>query len=277
MVLSDGPINEMQATFSTVQWSMFKISIWAEWMSLISRTFLNTWSWLVVEPTPLKNMLIKLDHETPNKGTKQQKSLKNHFSGHGSWQTPPLSSLLEAEAGAIVGIDCQEKSLTTSSASWSRRERRNGTGSCVFGLAFGSSFWGEKIPVAKDPKNGWYIWVFPKIGGKPPKWMVKIMEIPIEMDDLEGKPTIFENLHIYLGLIFMINVDKYTKTLNVWGYGMSSLTHTHITKMFFLNFSVETSATVSLNHQLGTDFERFGSWWIDCQLGFSDFGKTFEK
>ena len=27
--------------------------------------------------------------------------------------------------------------------------------------------------------------MFPKIGGKPPKWMVKIMENPIQMDDLE--------------------------------------------------------------------------------------------
>ena len=30
------------------------------------------------------------------------------------------------------------------------------------------------------------IWVFPKIGGKPPKWMVKIMENPIKIDDLGG-------------------------------------------------------------------------------------------
>ena len=29
--------------------------------------------------------------------------------------------------------------------------------------------------------------VNPKIGGKPPKWMVKIMESPIKMDDLGGK------------------------------------------------------------------------------------------
>ena len=29
-----------------------------------------------------------------------------------------------------------------------------------------------------------------------PKWMVKIMEIPIKMDDLGGKPTIFGNTHI---------------------------------------------------------------------------------
>ena len=35
------------------------------------------------------------------------------------------------------------------------------------------------------------IWVFPKIGGKPPKWMVKIMEKPIKMDDL-GVPLFLE-------------------------------------------------------------------------------------
>ena len=28
------------------------------------------------------------------------------------------------------------------------------------------------------------IWMFPKTGGKPPKWMVKIMKNPIKMDDL---------------------------------------------------------------------------------------------
>ena len=40
-----------------------------------------------------------------------------------------------------------------------------------------------------------YIWVFPKIGFFTPKWMVKIMENPIKMDDLGGKPTIFGNTH----------------------------------------------------------------------------------
>ena len=29
-----------------------------------------------------------------------------------------------------------------------------------------------------------HLGVEPKIGGKPPKWMVKIMENPIKMDDL---------------------------------------------------------------------------------------------
>jgi len=39
--------------------------------------------------------------------------------------------------------------------------------------------------------------VSPKIGGKPPKWMVKIMENPyFLMDDLGGTPTIFGNTHI---------------------------------------------------------------------------------
>ena len=33
--------------------------------------------------------------------------------------------------------------------------------------------------------------VEPKIGGKPPKWMVKIMESPIKMDDL-GIPLFLE-------------------------------------------------------------------------------------
>ena len=35
------------------------------------------------------------------------------------------------------------------------------------------------------------IWVFPKIGGNPPRWMVKIMENPIQMDDL-GVPLFLE-------------------------------------------------------------------------------------
>ena len=29
-----------------------------------------------------------------------------------------------------------------------------------------------------------------------PKWMVKIMDNPIKMDDLGGNPTIFGNIHI---------------------------------------------------------------------------------
>ena len=38
--------------------------------------------------------------------------------------------------------------------------------------------------------------MFPKIGGKTPKWMVKIMENPIKMDDLGVYTIIFGNIHI---------------------------------------------------------------------------------
>ncbi len=38
-------------------------------------------------------------------------------------------------------------------------------------------------------------WMFPKIGGKTPKWMVKIMENPIKMGWFGGTP-IFGNTHI---------------------------------------------------------------------------------
>ena len=43
-------------------------------------------------------------------------------------------------------------------------------------------------------KATFFIWVFPKIGVPQNGWF--IMEIPIEMDDLGGKPTIFGNPHI---------------------------------------------------------------------------------
>ena len=38
--------------------------------------------------------------------------------------------------------------------------------------------------------------------GGPPKSMVKIMENPIKMDDLGGKPTISGNIHIGLKRYF---------------------------------------------------------------------------
>ena len=42
-----------------------------------------------------------------------------------------------------------------------------------------------------------FIWGFPKIGGKNPKWMVKILEHPINMDDLGGPPLFWK--HPYNG------------------------------------------------------------------------------
>ena len=41
-----------------------------------------------------------------------------------------------------------------------------------------------------------YMGVEPKIGVITLKWMVKIMENPIKIDDLGGKPTIFGNTHM---------------------------------------------------------------------------------
>ena len=39
-------------------------------------------------------------------------------------------------------------------------------------------------------------WVFPKIVGFPLKWMVKIMENPIKMDDLGKHPLFSESFQI---------------------------------------------------------------------------------
>ena len=64
----------------------------------------------------------------------------------------------------------------------------------------GGLFCGDPLacfPPIHQPKFS-STWLFPKIGGKPPKWMVKIMENPIKMDDL-GVPLfldIFGNIHI---------------------------------------------------------------------------------
>ena len=60
-----------------------------------------------------------------------------------------------------------------------------------------------------------FIWVFPKIVGKPPKWMVKIMENPIKMDDLGGKPTIFGNIHLD-GTWLVLFKDVYFHP-EIWG------------------------------------------------------------
>ena len=43
--------------------------------------------------------------------------------------------------------------------------------------------------------------VEPKIGGKNPKWMVKIMENPIEMDDLGGPPLFLDTSICAIGSI----------------------------------------------------------------------------
>ena len=61
--------------------------------------------------------------------------------------------------------------------------------------------------------NGFYIWVFPKIRGKPPKWMVYIGK-PYSMDDLgvplfsETPISIESKLYILFTLSFNMNIQN---------------------------------------------------------------------
>ena len=53
-----------------------------------------------------------------------------------------------------------------------------------FGCFFLNAFVGRDVYLGVSNNRG------------TPKWMVKIMENPIKMDDLGGKPTIFGNIHL---------------------------------------------------------------------------------
>ena len=53
----------------------------------------------------------------------------------------------------------------------------------------------------------------PKIVGKPPKWMVKIMENPIKIDDL-GVPLFFGNTHL-LDLFLFCRSDRQNDERNL--------------------------------------------------------------
>ena len=56
--------------------------------------------------------------------------------------------------------------------------------------------------------------VEPKIGGKPPKWMVKIMENPIKMDDL-GIPLFLETpRYVRISLRILWPGDGDVSTIN---------------------------------------------------------------
>ena len=46
------------------------------------------------------------------------------------------------------------------------------------------------------------IWMFPKIGGKHPNWMVYFMENTIKMDDLGGPPLFSETPICFFGVTF---------------------------------------------------------------------------
>ena len=60
-------------------------------------------------------------------------------------------------------------------------------------------FWPLDLPaenMISGEKKTVSIWVFPKIGETPPKWMVKTMENPIKIDDL-GENPLFSETSIY--------------------------------------------------------------------------------
>ena len=73
------------------------------------------------------------------------------------------------------------------------RERENQPTKSSWSSSWRSRNFPTKVMTLEKPSEGSNIWVFPKIGVFPPKWMVKIMENPTKMDDLGGKPTIFGN------------------------------------------------------------------------------------
>ena len=58
---------------------------------------------------------------------------------------------------------------------------------------------GTTVHASSHPNDSYmeYMGMFPKIGGKPPKWMVKIRENPIKIDDLGCKtPYFWVDTHI---------------------------------------------------------------------------------
>ena len=62
----------------------------------------------------------------------------------------------------------------------------------VGGAVVGEKF--DRVGSLKKEQDNGNKWVFPKIGVPQNGWF--IMEIPIKMDDLGGKPTIFGNTQI---------------------------------------------------------------------------------
>ena len=56
--------------------------------------------------------------------------------------------------------------------------------------------------------------------GGPPKWMVKIMENPIKMDDL-GVPLFFGNIHIGIIINYIVGGLTNSTTLKMEGWKMA--------------------------------------------------------
>ena len=70
--------------------------------------------------------------------------------------------------------------------------RKARCGHCLTSMGFGGWVLFPGYDVTSKELIVEEIWVFPKIGGKNPKWMVYFMENPIKMDDFGGPPLVLE-------------------------------------------------------------------------------------
>ncbi len=67
-------------------------------------------------------------------------------------------------------------------------------------------------------KPTWHVWVFPKIGVKPPKWMVRIMENPMNKWMIWGAHPYFGKhpyIHNYIPMFNLLFLK--TTTCSYWG------------------------------------------------------------
>ena len=72
--------------------------------------------------------------------------------------------------------------------------------------------------------------MFPKIGGKPPKcakWMVKIMENPIKMDDLGAHPYFWKHPYLSIFIQSMIHIFPPLQT----DFMLLEVQHRHVASM----------------------------------------------
>ncbi len=121
----------------------------------------------------------------------------------------------------------------------------------------------------KDPSPQWAskteIWVFPKIVGFPPKWMVKIMEHPIKMDDFGG--SMFGSTPIWMDFCRMF-FDLCQKPCS-----MLRLIHHHQLKNRRSRSPVVQVPLISWYHELHVAFVAGTSVLIThrCNLGFDSF------
>ena len=99
--------------------------------------------------------------------------------------------------------------------------------------------------------------------GNTPKWMVKITENPIKMDDLGGKPTIFGNIHIekftsWSHSFSLMNNCISTFLLGIWRERRSTTPGRKLTRLPFCAFSESLGPRQMLKKKTST--ENLANW-----------------